>query len=100
VLRQWNLYIWSNALHDLVRMIPSHALFALSLILSLILEPYCYLLANMGSLPDPMTDSILVAIDRGGTFTDVWASVEGKEDLVFKLLSVDPDHYKDAPTEG
>lgn len=47
-----------------------------------------------------MEDSILIAIDRGGTFTDVWASVEGKPDLVFKLLSVDPDHYKDAPTEG
>lgn len=49
---------------------------------------------------DAMADSILIAMDRGGTFTDVWASVEGKEDLVFKLLSVDPDHYKDAPTEG
>ncbi|KAM0418807.1 hypothetical protein ACHAPT_012248 [Fusarium lateritium] len=47
-----------------------------------------------------MDDSILIAIDRGGTFTDVWASVEGKPDFVFKLLSVDPDHYRDAPTEG
>ncbi|KAJ3538519.1 hypothetical protein NM208_g5877 [Fusarium decemcellulare] len=50
--------------------------------------------------PESMEDSILIAIDRGGTFTDVWASVEGKPDFVFKLLSVDPDHYKDAPTEG
>ncbi|RSL84839.1 hypothetical protein CEP52_016327 [Fusarium oligoseptatum] len=49
---------------------------------------------------ESVEDSILVAIDRGGTFTDVWASVEGKPDFVFKLLSVDPDHYKDAPTEG
>lgn len=44
--------------------------------------------------------SILIAIDRGGTFTDVWSSVEGKPDFVFKLLSHDPDRYKDAPTEG
>lgn len=49
---------------------------------------------------DIAPDSIVIAIDRGGTFTDVWASVEGREDYVFKLLSVDPDHYKDAPTEG
>lgn len=46
------------------------------------------------------TNSIVIAIDRGGTFTDVWASVQGQPDYVFKLLSVDPDHYKDAPTEG
>lgn len=45
-------------------------------------------------------DSIVIAIDRGGTFTDVWSSVEGQPDHVFKLLSVDPDHYQDAPTEG
>lgn len=47
-----------------------------------------------------MEDSITIAIDRGGTFTDVWSSVDGKPDFVFKLLSQDPDHYKDAPTEG
>ena len=49
---------------------------------------------------DPMDAAILIAIDRGGTFTDVWSSVEGKPDFVFKLLSQDPDRYKDAPTEG
>ncbi|KAJ5094189.1 hypothetical protein N7456_010050 [Penicillium angulare] len=38
--------------------------------------------------------------DRGGTFTDVWASLPGKADVVLKLLSVDPDNYADAPTEG
>lgn len=44
---------------------------------------------------------IEIAIDRGGTFTDVWASIPGREeDLVFKLLSVDPQNYADAPTEG
>lgn len=38
--------------------------------------------------------------DRGGTFTDVWASAPGKADIVLKLLSVDPGNYSDAPTEG
>ncbi|KAK7701289.1 hypothetical protein SLS64_010332 [Diaporthe eres] len=44
--------------------------------------------------------SIKFAIDRGGTFTDVWASVPGQKDIVLKLLSVDPDNYDDAPSEG
>ena len=39
-------------------------------------------------------------LDRGGTFTDVWASLPGKPDVVLKLLSVDPGNYADAPTEG
>lgn len=39
-------------------------------------------------------------IDRGGTFTDVWASAPNKPDVVLKLLSVDPGNYQDAPTEG
>lgn len=43
--------------------------------------------------------SVRIAIDRGGTFTDVYASHNGKE-IVFKLLSVDPENYKDAPVEG
>lgn len=42
----------------------------------------------------------LRSIDRGGTFTDVWASLPGKPDAVIKLLSVDPANYADAPTEG
>ena len=30
-----------------------------------------------------------------------WASIPGRdEDLIFKLLSVSPDEYSDAPTEG
>ncbi|CAI6088235.1 unnamed protein product [Clonostachys chloroleuca] len=53
--------------------------------------------ANLSTLPPA---SISIAMDRGGTFTDVWSSVDGQDDFVFKLLSVDPDHYKDAPTEG
>lgn len=43
---------------------------------------------------------IKIAIDRGGTFCDVIAKVPGQHDHVFKLLSVDPANYNDAPTEG
>ncbi|KJR89571.1 5-oxoprolinase (ATP-hydrolyzing) [Sporothrix schenckii 1099-18] len=44
---------------------------------------------------------IQIAIDRGGTFTDVHAIVPGRpDDIVIKLLSVDPQNYPDAPTEG
>ncbi|KAL4881178.1 Hydantoinase B/oxoprolinase-domain-containing protein [Aspergillus karnatakaensis] len=43
---------------------------------------------------------ITISIDRGGTFTDVHAVVPGKPDIILKLLSVDPAHYQDAPTEG
>ncbi|KAL2845494.1 Hydantoinase B/oxoprolinase-domain-containing protein [Aspergillus pseudoustus] len=43
---------------------------------------------------------IRIAIDRGGTFTDAWAEVPGRnEHIVFKILSVCPDEYDDAPTE-
>lgn len=42
---------------------------------------------------------IEIAIDRGGTFTDCIATnIPGKEDIVVKLLSVDPSNYDDAPT--
>lgn len=44
--------------------------------------------------------TIDLAIDRGGTFTDVWAKVPGRADVVMKLLSVNPDAYDDAPAEG
>lgn len=43
---------------------------------------------------------IQIAIDRGGTFTDVHASIPGREDVILKVLSVDPANYSDAPTEG
>ncbi|KAL4993516.1 Hydantoinase B/oxoprolinase-domain-containing protein [Aspergillus recurvatus] len=43
---------------------------------------------------------ITISIDRGGTFTDVHAVVPGRSDIILKLLSVDPAHYQDAPTEG
>lgn len=40
------------------------------------------------------------AIDRGGTFTDVWARCPNGETRVMKLLSEDPANYPDAPREG
>jgi N-methylhydantoinase A/oxoprolinase/acetone carboxylase beta subunit len=39
-------------------------------------------------------------LDRGGTFTDCIATVPGQDDIVLKLLSVDPSNYKDAPVEA
>lgn len=40
------------------------------------------------------------AIDRGGTFTDIFAQCPGGKVRVMKLLSVDPANYEDAPREG
>lgn len=40
------------------------------------------------------------AIDRGGTFTDVWARCPDGTTRVLKLLSEDPANYADAPREG
>ena len=37
------------------------------------------------------------AIDRGGTFTDVFAKCPNGQVKVMKLLSVDPKNYSDAP---
>uniref|UniRef100_A0A0C9QTF5 Oplah_4 protein n=1 Tax=Fopius arisanus TaxID=64838 RepID=A0A0C9QTF5_9HYME len=45
-------------------------------------------------------DKFGFAIDRGGTFTDVFARCPGGRVRVMKLLSVDPDNYDDAPREG
>ena len=39
------------------------------------------------------------AIDRGGTFTDVYAECPNGQIVVMKLLSEDPA-YPDAPTEA
>ena len=41
-----------------------------------------------------------VAIDRGGTFTDVVARTSNGQIITMKLLSEDPDKYQDAPTEA
>lgn len=43
---------------------------------------------------------IKIAIDRGGTFTDAWAQIPGKQQhVVLKVLSASPEEYDDAPTE-
>ena len=43
---------------------------------------------------------IRFAIDRGGTFTDVYAQLPDGRSFVHKLLSEDPRNYTDAPREG
>lgn len=48
------------------------------------------------TVPQP---KISIAIDRGGTFTDVLFRAGDREEA-FKLLSVDPSNYKDANIEG
>lgn len=40
------------------------------------------------------------AIDRGGTFTDIYVKCPNGKERVLKLLSVDPNNYEDAPREG
>lgn len=40
------------------------------------------------------------SIDRGGTFTDVYAECPGGKTRVMKLLSEDPGNYSDAPREA
>ncbi|OMO72178.1 Hydantoinase/oxoprolinase [Corchorus capsularis] len=52
----------------------------------------------MGSVSE---EKLRFCIDRGGTFTDVYAEIPGQPDgRVLKLLSVDPSNYDDAPIEG
>ncbi|KAJ5217574.1 uncharacterized protein N7469_011199 [Penicillium citrinum] len=41
-----------------------------------------------------------ISIDRGGTFTDCICKVVNGEDILVKILSVDPKNYDDAPTEA
>ncbi|NDY72202.1 5-oxoprolinase [Desulfobacter hydrogenophilus] len=41
------------------------------------------------------------SVDRGGTFTDIYAEVPGEPGFrIIKLLSEDPRNYPDAPREG
>ena len=50
-------------------------------------------------MPDP--NKYRFSIDRGGTFTDIYAEVPGEPGFrVVKLLSEDPHNYDDAPREG
>lgn len=45
-------------------------------------------------------EGFCLAIDRGGTFTDIFCKRGDGSITTLKLLSVDPDHYDDAPREG
>jgi len=57
----------------------------------------------MGSAEGSSSNSnqqVEFAIDRGGTFTDVFARTADGRIHVLKLLSVDPANYPDAPREG
>ncbi|CAH0596910.1 unnamed protein product [Chrysodeixis includens] len=47
-----------------------------------------------------MAPGFQFAIDRGGTFTDVYARCPSGKVRVMKLLSVDPQNYDDAPREA
>jgi len=50
-----------------------------------------------------MVGKIRIAIDRGGTFTDCIGNPgtgNQEDDVIIKLLSVDPNNYPDAPLEG
>ena len=47
-----------------------------------------------------MSGKFQFCIDRGGTFTDVHCILPNGNEIVRKLLSEDPLHYDDAPTEG
>ena len=50
-------------------------------------------------MPLSNTNKIYISVDRGGTFTDVYATFENKI-YTEKLLSSDPANYADAPSEG
>ena len=52
------------------------------------------------STKNPGDGKFHFAIDRGGTFTDVFCRLPDGSEIVRKLLSEDPSHYADAPTEG
>ena len=49
---------------------------------------------------DSCTRMFRFSIDRGGTFTDVYAECPDGSVQVMKLLSEDPDNYPDAPREA
>ncbi|KAH8921790.1 5-oxoprolinase [Atractiella rhizophila] len=56
-------------------------------------------------MPSIPPKSLRISVDRGGTFTDVYASWPDpdsgrRNEIILKLLSQDPKNYKDAPREG
>lgn len=52
------------------------------------------------AVTDETRDKFCFAIDRGGTFTDLYAKTPGNKIRILKLLSEDPANYADAPREG
>jgi hypothetical protein len=56
--------------------------------------------ANSAFFIGIMRGKFQFAIDRGGTFTDVWSRLPDGSIRTMKLLSEDPDNYPDAPREG
>ena len=54
----------------------------------------------MSSSTEKVSGKFKFAIDRGGTFTDVYAVCPDGRERVSKLLSEDPSNYPDAPREG
>lgn len=63
---------------------------------------YLKLLISISALKEHITmgKGFQFAIDRGGTFTDVFARCPDGRVRVMKLLSVDPQNYDDAPREA
>ncbi|CED82660.1 Oxoprolinase [Phaffia rhodozyma] len=57
--------------------------------------------SHLPSTQKPVNNQLVrIAIDRGGTFTDVCTTFLDGTQKIFKLLSVDPSNYADAPTEA
>ncbi len=52
------------------------------------------------STAPPVSDEWRIAIDRGGTFTDVVATTPDGRIVTDKLLSENPEHYDDAASEA
>ncbi|KAF4532075.1 hypothetical protein B566_EDAN013405, partial [Ephemera danica] len=68
------------------------------------MDPSVYVAANLDHThvmsSTRQNSKFQFAIDRGGTFTDIYARCPGGKVRVMKLLSVDPANYPDAPREG
>ena len=60
----------------------------------------CDTQATFGTESMNRTMGYRFAIDRGGTFTDIYARLPDGTERIMKLLSEDPDNYPDAPFEG
>ena len=47
-----------------------------------------------------MSAEFCFSVDRGGTFTDVYAECPGQKVRIMKLLSEDPANYSDTPSKA